>query len=465
MRPWKELHIVVLGAGESGLGAAILAKKLQAQVLVSDTRPLQPAAKAELEERGIPYEEGGHTEEKVLQADLVIKSPGIPLDVPIVQKVLERDIPLWDEIEFAAQHCEQPIFAITGSNGKTTTTKLLHHLLSEAGLEVGLGGNIGKSFARQLAEGPKRVAYVLELSSFQLDLCYRLRPAVAILLNITPDHLDRYENDFGKYAAAKMRITQQQGEHDHFIYLATSRAILQQIALRPTKATTHPIRPQSAEELRIEGFQCSTEGLPLQGPHNAFNMACAAKAALLWGLSPEEILRGLRSFENEPHRMEEVAVVNEVLYINDSKATNVDAVLYALKAMQRPTVWIVGGVDKGNDYELLRALVREKVRAIVCLGKDNQRLLEAFKEEKEAILEAQSMGEALKIASLYAEPGDNVLLSPACASFDLFENYKDRGNQFKEIVAEAALAFDGKLAIRGRIELQLGGAEHEQDNL
>lgn len=441
----KQKNIVILGAGESGTGAALLAKWLGYAVFVSDKSPVKPEFRAELESAGIPFEESQHTMEQILAADLVIKSPGIPEKVPVMKAVREKGIPVIGEIEFAWQHrpANRPIVAITGSNGKTTTTGLVYHLLKTAGLNVAVGGNIGKAFARLVLEDLQAAAaapktYVLETSSFQLEDIDLFRPDVALLLNITADHLDRYDYKLENYAAAKFRINKNQKRSDVFLFNGKDPVIadyLTRHALSPAKKVI--IRTVSAKNgiLRIgRHLQFDTLRGKLRGPHNMFNAVCAIRTALLLGAEPAAIQAGLDTFQPPAHRLEVVATVKGVTYINDSKATNVDAVYYALQAMETPTVWIVGGQDKGNDYAPLQALVRKKVKAIVCLGLDNSKIMEAFASAHKTLVETRSAQEAVQTAAGLAAAGDTVLLSPACASFDLFKNYEDRGAQFREAV-------------------------------
>ena len=452
--------VVVLGGGESGVGAAILAKDRGHSVFLSDGGTLKPQYAAQLDAEQIAYEHGGHSLEVLLSCHLIIKSPGIPDAAPAVAACLERGIPVWSELEFAFHYTTSPIVAITGSNGKTTTTTLTHHIVQQAGLEVGLGGNIGQSFALQVARNPKPL-YVLEVSSFQLDNCYAFRPHIAILCNITPDHLDRYEYKMERYAASKMRIAQAQTEHDYFLFCledpetATAmqanpiRSQLLPFSLNPApkpnafgafaaqsagtspQTTEHPTYlihdPKTRETMTIEE-------LALQGKHNAYNSLAAGLAARLLHVRKEAVRESLAHFESLEHRLEPVASVHGISFINDSKATNVNSTYYALESMQNPTVWIVGGVDKGNDYTELMPLVASKVKAIVCLGTDNSKILAAFANSHLPVVETHSMADAVKASYSLARKGDTVLLSPCCASFDLFQNYEDRGRQFKENV-------------------------------
>ena len=429
------MNTVILGAGESGVGAALLAKKLGHTVFVSDKGKINDNYKAELEQNAIPNEEGEHTLKRILEADQVIKSPGIPDHIALIKEIKANDIPVISEIEFASRHTDAKIIGITGSNGKTTTTKLLYHLLKTAGVNAEVGGNIGHSFARLVLE-TKPEFYVLELSSFQLDGIVEFRPDIAILLNITPDHLDRYEYKMELYAESKFRIVQNQGPEDLFIYNGQDEYSLKLLATRaqaPRKiAITDAMMTESGIKIGEESFDMSTSSL--KGKHNQFNALCAVQAALSIGVQSEPLQEGLNSFVNAPHRLELVATIDGVDYINDSKATNVDAVYYALKAMQKPIVWIAGGTDKGNDYEVLLPLVEQKVKALICMGVDNSKLEVAFSSQVKIIENTRSAQEAVERAKTYGEHGDVVLLSPACASFDLFKNYIDRGDQFKAAV-------------------------------
>jgi UDP-N-acetylmuramoylalanine--D-glutamate ligase len=468
------MAIVILGAGESGVGAAILAQTKGFDVFVSELGQIAPAYLQVLEERQIPFEQGGHRSEWILeQAHLVIKSPGIPDKAPLIQALKAKGTPIIDEIEFAARYTKAKIIAITGSNGKTTTTRLAHHLLQASGLNAYLAGNVGYSFAKQVALSPEPDYYVLEVSSFQLDGCYAFQPHIAVLLNITPDHLDRYNYRFEDYIASKFRIVQNKRPEDYFIYGADSPGLQQGLS------QFYQAGPQGCLPINMADFDLQSphlavpftdwrlpiEALPLKGRHNLFNMAAAALVAKLVGLSREQVLKALTSFQNEDHRLQTVAFINQVEYINDSKATNVDAVFYALEAMTKPTVWIVGGQDKGNDYSPLFPLVQNKVRAIVCLGKDNRKIIQAFQTVHPIIEQTHSVSEALKVASLYAEPGDAVLLSPACASFDLFQNYKDRGQQFMQVILQQAAILRGEAPMLPiEIRVQVGRQADQQSD-
>ena len=430
------MDLVILGAGESGIGAALLAKKHGHDVFVSDRGAIKEAYKRELEHNGIAYEEQQHSWDRIARADEVVKSPGIPDRVPIIKELVSKGVPVISEIEFAGRYTTAKLIGITGSNGKTTTTRLAHHLLTTAGFEVGMAGNVGKSFARSLSEEQHFSCYVLELSSFQLDGIRAFRPDIAMLLNITPDHLDRYEYQMQNYINSKFRIAMNQLPEDVFLYNAEDENIGAYMQTHSLKPRLHPISSQMIEEngLQVGGSTFDMGECSLRGRHNLRNALFAIGAAKLWGAEDEALQRGLNTFASVEHRMERVAVIDEVEYINDSKATNVDAVYYALEAMDKPVVWIAGGQDKGNDYGPLLEVVKSKVRALICLGVDNQKLLDTFTGIAGIIAEARSAEAAVTQAAGLARPGDAVLLSPACASFDLFKNYEDRGKQFKEAV-------------------------------
>jgi UDP-N-acetylmuramoylalanine--D-glutamate ligase len=436
--------ITILGAGESGVGAAILARKLGMEVFVSDRGVISEAHQQTLEENGIGYEMGKHDEAMILQSELVVKSPGIPEKAALVQALRKAGATIISEIEFAARYTDKPILAITGSNGKTTTTTLAHHLLCTAGINAALGGNVGYSFAKLVADD-RADCYVLEISSFQLDDIKTFRPNVAILLNITPDHLDRYEYNIANYARAKFRIAENQTKEDYFIYNKNDANILSMMENARLQAQLVPVAENVGDCIELENGQCfDMRQCSLKGRHNRFNAECAIRAALAMGASAAGIQQGLDTFVNVPHRLEMVATVGGVGFINDSKATNVDAVFYALEAMRQPVVWIVGGTDKGNDYSPLAALVQEKVKAIVCLGVDNEKIINYFNNYNVPIKETRGAGDAVDTAFALAKGGDVVLLSPACASFDLFQNYMDRGDQFKRAVS-ALESEQGKL--------------------
>lgn len=439
-------RLVILGGGESGVGTAILGKKKGYDVFVSDFGSIKENYKEVLSINGIKWEDNQHTESLILNADLVMKSPGIPEKAPIVQKLFAKGIPVISEIEFAAPLTDATLIGITGSNGKTTTTMLTYHLLKSAGLNVGLGGNIGKSFAWQVAENNFEV-YVLELSSFQLDGSFTFNPHIAILTNLSPDHLDRYDYKYENYIDSKFRITQNQTEEDYFIYDGDDEMIENWLSKNKIKAHKVPFSLTKAFEngasiqdktMRINidnnEFTMDTTHLALEGKHNMKNAMAAASVAQLMKIRKQTIRESLSNFQGVEHRLEKVLKIQNVQYINDSKATNVNATFFALDSVTSPTVWIVGGVDKGNDYSELMELVNEKVKAIICLGVDNKKIIDAFGSIVDMMVEVSSMKDAVKTAQHIAEKGDTVLLSPACASFDLFENYEDRGRQFKQAV-------------------------------
>lgn len=433
-------NLVILGAGESGVGAALLAQQKGWNVWVSDAGVIKPVYREELDAHGIAYEMQQHSLDKIMAAELIIKSPGIPDGVAIIQQIMAAGIRIVDEIEFAARYCEVPVVAITGSNGKTTTTALTHHVLKTAGLNVGLAGNIGISWARELATQAYDL-YVLEVSSFQLDHCHHFKPNIAVLLNISPDHLDRYDYTMANYVAAKFRITQVQSSEDWFLHHATDAYITDYLAAHPTQAQTLPIvvkYSDDGQDLCVGDHRFALDGMSIQGPHNHFNATCATHIALQLGASPEAIAEALRTFKSVPHRMEYVATIHGVDYINDSKATNIDAALQALRAMDRPIVWIAGGQDKGNDYAELASLVRDKVKAMICLTADDSKLRAAFGAMVTAVVTTHNAADTVAEAARLAEPGDVVLLSPACASFDLFDNYAARGDLFRDAVLRYA---------------------------
>jgi len=438
--------LVVLGGGESGIGTAILGKQKGYKVFVSDKGKIKKKYKDVLEHFEIDWEEEQHTESKIINADLVMKSPGIPDRVPLIKQLTKNGIPVVSEIEFAANFTDATIIGITGSNGKTTTTMLTHHILKQGGLHVGMAGNIGDSFARMVAENNYDF-YVLEISSFQLDGIIDFKPHIAIITNITPDHLDRYDYTFENYIASKFQIAQNQTTEDKFIYDADDEVLVEWL-------NNHPINPKlmpfSLESEVQEGaysknnkiiiktdnntIEMTTDTLALEGRHNLKNTMAASTVAKLVGIRKETIRESIENFQGAAHRLEKVLKIHHVQYINDSKATNVNATYYALDSMGTPTVWIVGGIDKGNDYRELMPLVREKVKAIICLGVDNSKIKDVFGNAVDLLVETFAMSEAVKVAYKIAERGDTVLLSPSCASFDLFENYQDRGNQFKEAI-------------------------------
>jgi UDP-N-acetylmuramoylalanine--D-glutamate ligase len=438
-------HIVILGAGESGVGAAILALKEGWNVFVSDYGSMKEDYRSELLRRNISFEEGAHSMERILNADVVVKSPGIPDNAPVMKAILENGIRVISEIEFGGYYNTAKTICITGSNGKTTTTMLTHHILKKAGIKVGLAGNVGKSFARQVAESEVEW-FVLELSSFQLDDMSDFKADIAILTNITPDHLDRYEYIMQNYVNSKFRILQNQTKEDWFIYNYDDSVIMEELSRREIKARIAPFslkQPMEvggfANEQQItininDQFTMSIHDLALKGKHNTQNSLASGIASRILEIRKEVVRESLEDFVNVEHRLEFVAKVNGIEFINDSKATNVNSTWFALESMDKPTVWIVGGVDKGNDYDELIELVHDKVKAIICLGVDNKKLLEAFSGVIPTIVEARSAMEAVAYGYRLAKKDETVLLSPACASFDLFENYEDRGNQFKAAV-------------------------------
>lgn len=438
--------IAILGAGESGVGTAILALKQGFEVFVSDFGKAKDKYKAALDSLGVDWEEGGHTESKILDADLVMKSPGIPDSAAIVRKLVSKDIPVISEIEFAARYTNAKIIGITGSNGKTTVTKWIYYILKNAKLSVGMAGNVGDSFAKQVAE-ENFDWYVLELSSFQLDGILDFKPHIAVLTNITPDHLDRYNYKLENYVASKFRITKNQTEDDFFIYDADDTIISDWLENHQVKAQKLPFSLQKKQEkgayvednnikiiTKNTQFIMPTSSIALEGKHNTKNAMAASTVAQLLRIRKEIIRASMEGFQAVEHRLEKVLKINNVLYINDSKATNINATYYALESMKSETIWIVGGVDKGNNYKELLPFVNEKVKAIICLGVDNSKIFEAFGNCVDTMVETQSMDEAIKMAYKLGERGNIVLLSPACASFDLFENYEDRGRQFKNAV-------------------------------
>lgn len=440
-------RLTILGGGESGVGAAVLGKQKGWKVFLSDRGAIQQKYKNVLSNHGIEYEEGQHTEERLLQAELAVKSPGIPEEARAVLELRKAGVEVISEIEFASRYTRAQLIAITGTNGKTTTTMLTYALLKRAGLDVGMAGNIGDSFAKQVAVRD-RDWFVLEVSSFQLDGCFDFKPFIAMILNITEDHLDRYQNSMQRYIDAKFRIVQNQDANDHFIYCADSESVMKKIEQRtdwPMKrhpySIYHPVTEGATLKedninININGkaIHMSIHDLALQGKHNISNTMAGGIAARILEIRKEVIRDSLADFQNVEHRLEYVTAVSGVEYINDSKATNVNSTWYALESMQNPTIWIVGGVDKGNDYDMLKPLVEEKVKAIICIGKEVDKIHSAFESSVEFMADAGSMQEAVYLAYQQAKKGDAVLLSPACASFDMFENYEDRGRQFKECV-------------------------------
>lgn len=439
-------RLVILGAGESGVGTAILGKAKGYDVFLSDFGKVKNHYKEILTAEEFSWEEEGHTEALILNADVVMKSPGIPDKAPIVQKLIEKGVSVISEIEFASQYTDATIVGITGSNGKTTTTMLTGFILEQAGINLGVAGNIGDSYAKMVAQ--KEIdTYVLEISSFQLDGIADFAPHIAVVLNVTPDHLDRYDYKFENYIASKFRIAMNQKETDYLIYDADDPVSVAWLNKHPVRSKLLPFSLTQEFEngafikdnnlvVQIDNntFTMTTNNLALKGQHNKKNAMAASTVANLLNIRKATIRESLEGFQGVEHRLEQVLKINNVQYINDSKATNVNATFYALDSMNDPTVWIVGGVDKGNDYRDLYPLINEKVKAIICLGVDNQKLMSHFENMVDIIVETPSMTEAVKIAYKVAERGDNVLLSPACASFDLFENYEDRGRQFKAAV-------------------------------
>ena len=436
--------LVVLGGGESGCGAAVLAQQKGYEVFLSDKGKINQKYKKVLKQFEIDFEEKQHTEDRLFNADEVVKSPGIPETIPLILELKEKGIPVISEIEFAARYTEAKIIGITGSNGKTTTTLLIGHMLKKAGLNVGVAGNVGESFAMQVAT-EKHDIYVLELSSFQLDGIVDFQPDVAVLLNITPDHLDRYNNEMENYIQSKFRITMNQKKSNHLIYCADDQNIKKNIADVQAHLLPFSIKSKlvngaylTEDELiiktDIEPLIMNIQQLALQGKHNIYNSMASAIAGRIFDLRKDVIRESLIDFKNVEHRLERVIKVHGIEYINDSKATNVNSSWYALESMTKPTVWIVGGVDKGNDYSSLFDLVSEKVNTIICLGEDVQRIHEAFQGKVENLVDAKTMEEAVKMSYHFGNKGDAVLLSPACASFDLFDNYEHRGYEFKKAV-------------------------------
>ena len=456
-------RIVILGAGESGVGAAVLARTKGYDVFLSDIAEIKQKFKKLLFKHNIKYEENKHTEKLILNADEVIKSPGIPENVPIIVSLKNKNIPIISEIEFAARYTHAKKICITGSNGKTTTTLMIYHIMKKAQLNVQIVGNVGKSFALQVAESHSIVNrkskndidyYVIELSSFQLDGMYNFKPDIAILLNITPDHLDRYENKFQNYINSKFRITQNLTPNDYFIYCTDDEIITKNLKKINIKAQMLPfsinkklkngafilnnnlkiiVNPDNLVGTNIK-FIMSLQELALPGKHNTYNSMAAGITANVLNIRKEVIRESLSDFQGVEHRLETFIKVHQIEFINDSKATNVNSTWYALESITKPIVWIVGGIDKGNDYNILKQLVKEKVKAIVCLGKDNSKIHKAFADIVKTIVDTNSIEQAVRSAYYLAKKGDTVLLSPACASFDLFENYEDRGRQFKQAV-------------------------------
>ena len=441
----KNKHIVILGAGESGVGAALLAKKQEWNVFVSDAGKIKADYKTELDNNKIEWEENTHSTDRIFQAELIVKSPGIPETTDLMRALRNKQVKIISEIEFAGYYTRGKSICVTGSNGKTTTTMLTHHILKKAGWDVGLAGNVGKSFAKQVAEGDHDW-YVLELSSFQLDDMFDFKADIGILTNITPDHLDRYENQMQKYVDSKFRILNNQNNEDWFIYNYDDPIIRKELSKRKLSMNLAPFSLK--EEIKVgayaennqliinikEQLTMSIHELALKGKHNTQNSLAAGIAARIVEIRKSVVRESLEDFENVEHRLEFVAKVNGIEFINDSKATNINSTWYALETMENPVVWVMGGVDKGNDYSELSNLVKDKVKAIICLGIDNQKIIKAFGHLVETIVEVGSATEAVAYAYRLAKKNETVLLSPACASFDLFENYEDRGNQFKQAV-------------------------------
>lgn len=441
-------NLVILGGGESGTGAAILGKQKGFKVFVSDRGKLDDKYKKVLSQNDIDFEEGQHSEARILEADLVIKSPGIPDHISLIQSLVKKGIPVISEIEFAYRYTNAKLICITGSNGKTTTTSLIYQILKDAGLNVGLAGNIGQSFAWAVATKNYDI-YVLEISSFQLDGMFEFKADIAIITNITPDHLDRYNNEFQNYANSKMRILQNMTSSNQLIYNADDPIVVAELEKIKPEAELFPFSIEKEvekgaclvnDEIRIknqkEHYIMSIRNLALQGKHNTYNSMAAGIASKLMNIRNKNLKESLTEFQNLPHRMEKVATIGGIQYINDSKSTNVNSTYFALDSINKPIVWIAGGKDKGNDYSSIEKMVANKVKAIICLGLDNTSIQNSFGKLVPTILETYSAQEAVEMAQRIAEAGDVVLLSPACASFDLFENYEDRGNKFKNAVYE-----------------------------
>lgn len=437
-------NITILGAGESGFGAAMLANQKGHNVFVSEKSNIRKDIKSIFLENSIRFEENKHTFDKIEFSDLIIKSPGIPNNSEIISKIRSVDIPIISEIEFASSYSNSFKICITGTNGKTTTTKLIYHILNKSGIDVGLAGNIGDSFSKTLLSGDKDV-YVLEISSFQLDDIKNFKPNISVITNIIEDHLDRYDNDFSKYVDAKMKIIMNQDESDYLIYNSDDKALINVLKNKklPVNKISIGIKNNDQNQVLVDNnilsnkkktIMINTEEFALKGRHNLLNAMAAITVSDLLKIDNKIIRESLLTFSGLPHRLENFLKIQGVNYINDSKATNVNAAYYALDSMKSPTVWIAGGVDKGNDYTELLPIVREKVKAIICLGIDNAKIIETFKPVVEIIVETESITEAVKVANKIAEKTENVLLSPACSSFDLFDNYEDRGNQFKNAV-------------------------------
>jgi len=439
-------RIVIIGAGESGTGAALLAKAKGYDVFLSENRNIRESFKAEMQQAKIDFEEGVHSLDKILNADLVIKSPGVPDKEDVIQQIKKKGIEIIDEIEFGFRFLKGKVIAISGTNGKTTTTLLTYHLLKDAGLDVALAGNVGESLARKLVTRDYDW-YVIEVSSYQLDGTTTFKPDIAVLLNITPDHLDRYDYKFELYIDSKFRLLANMEPNDQFIYYKDDAVLEREMAIRKVSPAinTVSLTGDNVSQAYFDGvemnfrigrtsFSIKQEETSLKGPHNLINTMAAVSAACFAGIDVKKIRESLKTFRNAPHRLESVAKINNVEFINDSKATNVDSVIYALGSYSNALIWIAGGVDKGNDYDLIKEQVREKVKTLICLGVDNSKLKNYFSGIVPTILETQSVKELVRMALKNADEGDVVLLSPACASFDLFKNYIDRGDQFKEAV-------------------------------
>ena len=447
--------LIVLGGGESGCGAAVLGKKLGMEVLLSDAGMLKDSYRQLLIQNDIPFEEGGHSPEKILDADIAVKSPGIPDSAPLVRELRAKGVPVVSEIEFAGWHTDAKMVCITGSNGKTTTTSLIYHIMKTAGLNVGLAGNIGRSLALQVAMDPKPI-YVIELSSFQLDGMNDFKADVAVLMNITPDHLDRYDHQMQNYVDSKFRIIQNQTDNDYFIYWADDPIVRAEIAKRDIKARQLPFTASKEENAAAHvddtkitfdipgliNMAVSRYRLPIKGLHNMFNCLAAGLACAACGVTPDSIFSGLESFSAVPHRLEFVGEIDGVKWINDSKATNVASTYYALESMDSPTVLILGGTDKGNDYSEILPFVKEKVKAIVCMGLDNNKIINFFSGKVDTVIDTHSLDDAVENCRKVARKGDTVLLSPCCASFDLFNNYEHRGDLFRKKVKELKWEID-----------------------
>lgn len=440
-------RVVILGAGESGTGAALLAKAKGFDVFVSDQGQMKPKYREELVRENIAFEEGQHTTEKILNATLVIKSPGIPDKADLIKKIAQKGITIIDELEFGYRYIDGKVIAITGTNGKTTTTLLTYHLMKSAGLNVVLAGNVGESLARKVAGG-KHDWYVVEISSYQLDGTVKFKPFAGVLLNITPDHLDRYDYKMENYIESKFRMVKNMGTDGYFIYYkddavtgleVSRRSFAPQkigVSLTNRQMPAHYDGQQMNFNVAGQSFSIRQDETTLKGPHNLINTMSAVLAVRLAGVSEQAIREGLKTFRNAPHRLESVAVIGGVEYVNDSKATNVDSVVYALGSYNQPLVWIAGGIDKGNDYNIIKEEVAKKVKSLICLGKDNEKLKTFFGGVVPEIKETQTVKELVRLAQQSAKAGDVVLLSPACASFDLFKNYEDRGDQFRSAVLE-----------------------------